>query len=142
MTTESKNTDDLGLMTPRERDFALFYLASKRAKWSAKQAGFIGDMSKRTRSLLDRPRMRRFLAKYSAAPSGIEISEGAVLRRLAQIASGQITKVNTSDIIKCLELLGKHLGIWEGSNKQGKDRLQELIDAFNAGPVSKKETEQ
>lgn len=135
--------DDLEtLPNEREQAFALYYLASQNPTWSAGRAGYHGDLAKRSRTLLKHPELQTFLKKYSPPPSEsqVEITKDSVLLKLAQIASGQLVKINTSDILKALELIGRHLGMFDGIDQQaGRDRLAELVAVFRAGAVKKEE---
>jgi len=53
------------------------------------------------------------------------------------------TKVRFNSKIHSLDLLGRYLKLWEGAGANVSDRLNEILDAFRAGPVGpKKETVQ
>ncbi len=128
----------------REQLFCLYVLGSKMPKWSAKKAGYRGDIPKRARTLMARDTIQAFLKKFSPPPNAgrIEITKEGVLKKLAQIASGQLVKINTSDVLKALELIGDHLNMFDGNTDAGRDRLREIIDVFKAGAVTRtKETE-
>jgi hypothetical protein len=140
--TEGERTDlrrDLNGLDEREQLFCLYVLGSKMPKWSAKKAGYRGDIAKRARTLMARDTIQAFLAKFAPPPNAgrIEISKEGLLKKLAQIASGQLVKINTSDVLKAVELIGKNLGMWEGTSQEGRDRLKEILSVFAAGPVEK-----
>lgn len=50
------------------------------------------------------------------------------------------TKIRLHSKIQALDLCGRYLKIWEGAGNSGGDRLKELLDAFKAGPVERKDT--
>jgi len=51
------------------------------------------------------------------------------------------TKVRFNSKIHALDLLGRYLKLWEGAGANLGDRLNEILDAFKAGPIGpKKET--
>ena len=143
---QTESTRDLAELNEREQKFCLYMLGSQKPVWSAGQAGYSGDLQKRARGLMKRPPIVAFLQKYAPPKSddAVEISKDSLLRKLLQIASGQLVKINTSDVLKAIELIGRNLGLWEASDLKGKDRLQELVDVFNRGPVprAKQETAQ
>ena len=71
------------------------------------------------------PDLRREIA---AAINSFEIRHGT-------------TKVRFNSKIHALDLLGRWLRMWEGAGANLGDRLNEILDAFKAGPVGpKKET--
>jgi hypothetical protein len=93
---------------------------------------------------MNRPTIQAFLKKYAPPKhSGlVPITKEGILRKLARVASANLEKINSSDVLKALELIGKHLGMWEGKSTEGVDRLKELLAVFEAGPVNtKKEPE-
>jgi len=144
--TEGERTDlqrDLNGLDEREQKFCLFVLGSKLPKWSAKAAGYRGDIPKRARTLMGRDTIQAFLKKYAPPKhSGlIPLTKEGVLGKLAKVASANLEKINSSDVIKSLELIGKHLGMWDGQTQEGRDRLKEILAVFTAGPVERKEQE-
>ena len=138
---EKKNEaiiDIEAIPTEREQLFALYFLASRNKVWSADKAGYHGDLEKRGRNLLKRSDVQAFLIKFGGEDGTdptLDITEEAVLARLAEIASKRLDKVSTSHVIDALKLIGSWLSMWDGENMQaGKDKLNELIAAFQAGP--------
>lgn len=142
--SQTESTRDFADLNEREQKFCLYMLGSHKPAWSAGRAGYSGDLQKRARGLMQRPPIIAILKKYAPPQSDgtVELSRDGLLRKLAQIASGQLVKISTNDVLKAIELIGKSLGMWEGASQDGKDRLKELIDAFNAGPVPKQEAKQ
>ena len=130
---------------PREQLFTLYFLGSRDGAWSATRAGYHGDVSKRSRGLLKREDVQNFLTKYGAETNDyhLDITEEAVLARLADIASKRLDKVTTGHIIDALKLIGEHLSLWTGDDGQkGKDRLAELVSIFQAGPVKEEKKDE
>ena len=130
---------DMNALDEREQLFCLYVLGSKMPQWSAKKAGYRGDIPKRARTLMARDTVQAFLHKFSPPPNAgrIEITKEGVLKKSAQIASGQLVKINTSDVLKALELIGDHLSMFDGKTDAGKDRLLEVLEVFKAGAVAR-----
>ena len=91
-----------------------------------------------------RDTIQAFLKKYEPPKhSGLLLATAkeGILGKLAKVASANLEKINSSDVLKALELIGKHLGMWEGKSTDGVDRLPQDVKVFEAGPVEKKEAE-
>ena len=131
-------TDIKSVESERAQLYVLHFLSSRNGADSAAKAGYHGDLAKRSRNLLKRPDIQAFLTKYGSEEYDyrLDVTEEAVLSRLADIASKKLDRVSTAHIIDALKLIGTHLGLWSPDQmKDGKDRLSELIKVFQAGPV-------
>jgi phage terminase small subunit len=62
----------------------------------------------------------------AAAISSIEVRHGT-------------TTIRFNSKINALDLLGRFLRLWDGSGNTSGDRLKELVEAFKAGPVQRKD---
>ena len=49
-------------------------------------------------------------------------------------------KLRFANKIQALDLLGRWLGLWEAQGAQHNDKLDEVINAFKAGPVKRTDT--
>lgn len=142
--TEGQRTDiarnEHGLDT-RQYQFCLFYLASqgKKPKWAAGQAGYSGDLAKRSRSLLEQPVIQAFLEKYAPPVNRFKVTgeKASLLKRLEQIASGEGIDKTVIAQLKAIELRGKAEGLWEGTSREGRERLHEIMEVMKAGPVER-----
>jgi hypothetical protein len=125
----------------REFLFCLYLLASgcKKPKWAAGQAGYSGDLAKRSRSLLDLPRVQEFLEKYAPPVNrfSVKSDKDSIIKRLEQIASGEGVDKTAALQLKAIELMGKAQGLWEGTSSEGRDRLREILSVWEAGPVGR-----
>ena len=127
--TEGQRTDiarnEHGLDT-RQYQFCLFYLASqgKKPKWAAGQAGYSGDLAKRSRSLLEQPVIQAFLEKYAPPVNRFKVTgeKASLLKRLEQIASGEGIDKTVIAQLKAIELRGKAEGLWEGTSREGREK--------------------
>jgi hypothetical protein len=137
-------TDVKSLAIPREQSFALYSLGSRDGVWSATRAGYHGDLAKRSRNLLKREDLQAFLTKYGSEANDykLDITQEAVLQRLSEIASKKLEKVTTQNVLEALKMVGSWLSMWDGQDmKAGKDKLDQLIAVFQAGPVKDEKKE-
>src|SRR5580700_983224 len=123
-------SDEYGL-NKREFLFALYLLAcqGKKPRWAAGQAGYSGDLAKRSRSLLEQPAVQRFLAQFSPPVNkfAVKSDRASLIRRLEQIASGEGVDKTAALQLKSIELLGRAQNLWDGGSAEGRDRLAEVI---------------
>jgi hypothetical protein len=133
-------SDEYGL-NKREFLFALYLLAcqGKKPRWAAGQAGYSGDLAKRSRSLLEQPAVQRFLAQFSPPVNkfAVKSDRASLIRRLEQIASGEGVDKTAALQLKSIELLGRAQNLWDGGSAEGRDRLAEVIKVFSSGPVER-----
>jgi hypothetical protein len=125
----------------RQYTFCLLMLAcqGKKPKWCAGKAGYHGDLGKRSRSLLEQPLIQEFLEKYSPPVNRFKVKsdKDSLIKRLEQIASSEGVDKTVLAQLKAIELMGKAQGLWDGTDSAGKERLSEVVAAFQAGPVAK-----
>lgn len=135
----------LATMSERQQRFLMFMLSSKNKEYAIKAAGYTGDLNKRAIQMVRRSSVVAFLKEYAPPNSdaGLMISADSLKGKLAQIAAGELVKINTSDILKAIELLGKTISLWDGVGmKEGRDRLREIVDIFKQGAVAAKKEEE
>ncbi|MGB6736307.1 MAG: hypothetical protein WBE55_11240 [Candidatus Sulfotelmatobacter sp.] len=125
----------------RQRNFCLFYLScqGKKPYWAAGKAGYSGDLAKRSRSLLQQPKIQEFLERYAPPVNRFKVTSDpkSITNRLEQISSGEGVDKTTALQLKAIELMGKSNGMWEGASAEGRDRLHEVEAVFRAGPVER-----
>jgi ribosomal protein L40E len=133
-------SDEYGL-NKREFLFCLFMLAcqGKKPRWAAGQAGFSGDLARRSRSLLEQPVIQKFLTEFSPPVNkfAVKSDRDSLIKRLEQIASSEGVDKTVIAQLKAIELMGKAQGLWEGTSSEGRDRLREIQAVFAAGPVER-----
>jgi phage terminase small subunit len=125
----------------RQFVFVLYMLAcqGKKPIWSAGKAGYSGDLAKRSRSLLQQPKIQEFLEKYAPPVNRFKVTgdKESLLKRLEQIASAEGIDKTVIAQLKAIELRGKAMGLWEAKSEEGKSRLAEIISVIKAGPVER-----
>ena len=123
-------------LTDKQQRFVAEYLidlnatkAAIRAGYSAKNADKIGSQ------LLGKTRVSEAIqAGKMARSERTEITQDYVLAKLKEIADKPATDANDSDLkysskIKALELLGKHVGAFDGkTNGDGDTEVKVVID--------------
>ena len=88
-------------------------LACKNKEAACKAAGYSGDLTKRGLGLIRHPPIAALLKEYAPPNSdaGLIISADSLKGKLAQIANAELVKINTSDVIKSTELLGRTMSL-------------------------------
>lgn len=123
-------------LTDKQQRFVAEYLidlnatqAAIRAGYSAKNADKIGSQ------LLGKTRVSEAIqAEKMARSERTEITQDYVLKKLKEIADMSASDAQESDLkysnkIKALELLGKHLGAFDGkANGDGDTEVKVVID--------------
>lgn len=123
-------------LTEKQQRFVAEYLidlnatqAAIRAGYSAKNADKIGSQ------LLGKTRVYEAIqAEKTARSERTEITQDYVLRKLKEIADMSASDAQESDLkysnkIKALELLGKHLGAFDGkASGDGDTEVKVVID--------------
>jgi hypothetical protein len=133
-------SDEYGL-NKREFLFVLYLLAcqGKKPRWAAGQAGYSGDLAKRSRSLLEQPKIQAFLRKFAAPVNrfAVKSDKDSIIKRLEQIASGEGVDKTAALQLKAIELMGRAQNLWDGGSAEGRDRLHEILSVIEAGPVGR-----
>lgn len=123
-------------LTDKQQRFVAEYLidlnatqAAIRAGYSAKNADKIGSQ------LLGKTRVSEAIqAEKTARSERTEITQDYVLKKLKEIADSPASDAQESDLkysnkIKALELLGKHLGAFDGkTGGDGETEVKVIID--------------
>jgi hypothetical protein len=132
--------DEFGL-NKREFLFVISHVARqcKMPRWAAAQAGYSGDLAKRSRSLLEQPAIQRFVKRFRPPVNkfAVKSDKDSLIKRLEQIASAEGVDKTVIAQLKAIELMGKAQGLWEGTSAEGKSQLASVIEVFKAGPVER-----
>lgn len=126
-------------LSERQFLFCLYWLASqgKKPRWAAGKAGFSGDLYKRSHNLLEDPKVKEFLDRFTPPSNkkSVTSDEKSIIKRLEEIASGEGVDKTVTAELKAIELMGRSKGMWDSKNGQGKDRLKEIVSVFRSGPA-------
>ena len=101
-------------LTAKQAQFVKEYLVDLNAAQAAHRAGYSPKTAKQTGSEnLAKPAIAKAIAEALEARSKrVEFTADDVLRKLASIANEEHDDALAKDRIKCLELLGKNLGMF------------------------------
>lgn len=122
-------------MTDRQRRFVEEYLIDCNGAGAARRAGYApGGASREAWRLLRIPEVRKLLdEKMQQRTQRVQIRQDAVLEELQAVAFAQASDGNGSGMkvaskLRALELLGKHLGIFEGTGGKVRETVEILED--------------
>ena len=106
-------------LTPKQAAFVLEYMIDLNATQAAIRAGYKAKTAYQTGAEnLRKPQIQKAIqAQREAAAERCKVSTDWVLSQIAEIAQDE--EVKTADRLKALELLGKHLGLWEKRQDEG-----------------------
>ena len=117
-------------LTPRQKRFVDEYLVDLNATQAAIRSGYKEHTAKEQGyDLLTRTHIKAAVAdRMRSREERTQVSQDLVVKRLAKFAfeSIPLDEIKHSDVIKCLELLGKHLGMFEKEKINMTD--EELIE--------------
>lgn len=123
-------------LTEKQKRFCEEYLvdlnatqAALRAGYSEKTAYSIGDEN------LKKPEIQKYLRELMQERSQrTEVTADTVIRELKQIALAEDVEISGRDKIKALELLGKHLGMFQSSadNSEMLRKLDEVLGGIKS----------
>lgn len=143
-------------LTEKQKRFVAEYLvdlnatqAAVRAGYSANRASEIGYQLLQKTTVSDE--IQNAMQKRSQRT---EITQDVIVEKLAEIALGEATdfsvdgypivegaKNKTSSQLKALELLGKHLGLFDGKNQQTRETENNLLQAIEESTKEDVETD-
>lgn len=132
-------------LNERQKRFAAEYLVDLNATRAAKRAGYTEKGAARTgRRLLKNEEVQAVIrAAIQERQRRVEITQDQVVAELAEIAFKKATDDSKTDLkytnkLRALELLGKHLGMFDNRNAAAateKNNLFEIIQASTSGEV-------
>ena len=133
-------------MTDKQKAFVQEYLIDLNATQAAIRAGYSRKNASRIAiELLNKTHVSKALgAAMKKRQERTEITQDMIVRELAKVAFAkydednvQIGLIKTSDKIKALELLGKHLGMFtdkvelSGEVNTNADKLDKILEQLN-----------
>ena len=125
-------------LTEKQKRFCEEYLVDLNATQAAIRAGYSPKTSSRIAvELLNKTHVLEFLKQLREKQSErTGITADTVLKELEKIAVADV-EVSGKEKIKALELLGKHLGLFDGSNQSTEAGVENnLIDILKEGAAS------
>ncbi len=115
-------------ITAKQRAFVDWYCSASvnmNGTEAAKRAGYRGNrntLASVAKENLRKPQICREVdSRIAKALSGAEITVEAILRRLTFISNRALAVGKYSSAIKCAELQGKYLGMWNGKARKSID---------------------
>lgn len=143
-------------LTPKQKRFVEEYLVDLNATQAATRAGYSPRTANEQGARLlanvsIQTELKNAMQKRSQRT---EITQDVIVEKLAEIALGEATdfsvdgypivegaKNKTSSQLKALELLGKHLGLFDGKNQQTRETENNLLQAIAEGAKEDVETD-
>ena len=118
------------MLTPKQAAFVREYMIDLNATQAAIRAGYSEKTANRIGAEnLSKPVIQEAIQqRHKAAEEKCAVTVEWILSEIAKIAQDE--EVKTADRLKALELLGKHLGLWE---KRQEDREHVVHVLFNGG---------
>lgn len=117
-------------LTPKQAAFVREYMIDLNATQAAIRAGYKAKTAYQTGAEnLRKPQIQKAIqAQREAIEERCRVSMDWVLSQIAEIAQDEEARI--ADRLKALELLGKHLGLWE---KRQDDGAQVVRVVFETG---------
>lgn len=115
-------------LTPKQAAFVREYMIDLNATQAAIRAGYKAKTAYQTGAEnLRKPQIQKAIQEQrKAAEEKCTVTVEWILSQIAQIAQDE--EVRTADRLKALELLGKHLGLWEKRSDDG-DHVVNIVFA-------------
>lgn len=121
-------------LTGKQKRFCEEYLIDLNATQAALRAGYKNsDVGRR---LVTKSHVSAYIEKLrQEQQQRTQITADAVLGELAKIASTEDVEITGKEKIKALELLGKHLGLFQNGadNTAALDKLDEVLGKIEGG---------
>ena len=124
-------------LSDKQRQFCNEYLADMNATQAAVRAGYSEKTARQqAQRMLTKVDIQERIQQLQAERSErCKITADEVVERLRSIT--EMWESNPSAAVRALELLGKHLGIFERDNQQSRDIQIELVQYGNGKPWKK-----
>ena len=115
-------------LTPKQAAFVREYMIDLNATKAAIRAGYSERTANRIGAEnLSKPVIQAEIQEQrKAAEEKCTVTVEWILSRIAQIAQDE--EVRTADRLKALELLGKHLGLWEKRQDEGAQVVRVVFE--------------
>lgn len=116
------------MLTPKQAAFVREYMIDLNATQAAIRAGYKEKTAAQTGAEnLRKPQIQKALQEArKAIEERCIVSLDWVLGQIVSIATDE--EARTADRLKALELLGKHLGLWEKRQEDGEHVVHVLFD--------------
>jgi len=108
------------MLTPKQAAFVREYMIDLNATQAAIRAGYKEKTAYQTGAEnLRKPQIQQAIQElHKAAEEKCAVTVEWILSEIAKIAQDE--EVKTADRLRALELLGKHLGLWEKRQEDGE----------------------
>ena len=108
------------MLTPKQSAFVREYMIDLNATQAAIRAGYSEKTANRIGAEnLSKPVIQEAIQqRHKAAEEKCAVTVEWILSEIAKIAQDE--EVKTADRLRALELLGKHLGLWEKRQEDGE----------------------
>ena len=116
------------MLTPKQSAFVREYMIDLNATQAAIRAGYSEKTANRIGAEnLSKPVIQEAIQqRHKAAEEKCAVTVEWILSEIAKIAQDE--EVRTADRLKALELLGKHLGLWEKRQEDGEHIVHVIFD--------------
>ena len=116
------------MLTPKQAAFVREYMIDLNATQAAIRAGYAAKTATQNASrLLGNVNIQKAIqAQREAIEARCRVSVDWVLSQIAEIAQDEEARI--ADRLKALELLGKHLGMWEKRQDEGAQVVRVVFD--------------
>lgn len=116
------------MLTPKQAAFVREYMIDLNATQAAIRAGYSEKTANRIGAEnLSKPVIQEAIQqRHKAAEEKCAVTVEWILSEIAKIAQDE--EVKTADRLKALELLGKHLGLWEKRQEDGEHVVHVLFE--------------
>ena len=116
------------MLTPKQAAFVREYMIDLNATQAAIRAGYSEKTANRIGAEnLSKPVIQEAIQqRHKAAEEKCAVTVEWILSEIAKIAQDE--EVKTADRLKALELLGKHLGLWEKHQEDGEHVVHVIFE--------------
>lgn len=117
------------MLTPKQSAFVREYMIDLNATQAAIRAGYSEKTANRIGAEnLSKPVIQEAIQqRHKAAEEKCAVTVEWILSEIAKIAQDE--EVKTADRLRALELLGKHLGLWEKRQEDGEHVVHVIFDS-------------
>lgn len=121
------------MLTPKQAAFVREYMIDLNATQAAIRAGYSEKTANRIGAEnLSKPVIQEAIQQlHKAAEEKCAVTVEWILSQIAAIATDE--EARTADRLKALELLGKHLGLWEKRQEDGEHVVHIIFEDGLAG---------
>lgn len=123
-------------LSDKQQRFCMEYLVDLNATQAAIRSGYSEKTARQigTENLSKPAIQERIKALQADRSQRTQITSDDVISRLRNIAD--LWETNPSSAVRALELLGKHLGIFERDNRQSQELVIQIVNYAGEGDTS------